>query len=420
MRYGVWGFVIAAVLAVCAREASARSDLAPRFDPRAPGAGAPADTVRREVSTFGDDKQLVEDARYTVRVASLVIEATVERLCLPSPRAEVSVAATLKGSADPEQLTIDLAKAPLGRWPREGERKILCLARRGRGGYELANFHASILPSTRSTLKTIEGWLAKRGPAPPAPNPYAEQVAASETMLTGLLDNVRAAPEERFAAVGTFEVKGSLLGYGAYRAPVIVYFPATEEKAELPQAGRCLLFLKGNRTDGGFTVIDAVRLTDAMLEAKVKKQSMAALGSRKGTFTTIQATLAEWQASWNARDIDRCIRCYSRKNRLRGQYDAGGEAARELAGQLKSFCGKIGLLIERIRVAPGRGRPDNVAAPIPGRAGEVDGDERSRPLETADVTVEIALSARDLIERCRATMKFAREDGEWLIREEGF
>jgi hypothetical protein len=460
--------VVAALLAACATFSAV---------PGAARAGEesglrPGDAGWPERATPGGDGQLLEDARHTVRVASLVIEGRVERLCLPSPRVEVSVATALKGSASSGQLTVDLAKAPLGRWPREGERSILCLDGAASDGYGLSGFHASILPSTRSTLRTVRGWLAERKPTPPPPNPYAGAVAASETILTGTLGNVRPCRGRGSAATGTFRVEGSVLGYSGYSAPIITCFPAlrqaepssssvepgAEGEADLPDPGRYLLFLKGNLKGNGFTVVDAVRLTDAAAEAKATRQSLAALRRAQGdgTFTTIQATLAEWQDSWNAGDLDRCIRCYSGRNPLRERYEAGGETREELAAQLGGFRGKVRLSIRAIRrsIAPSpkdrarRGGPPSLlgsyegpppSLPAPRAAsrqagvdlakeggGETEGEKGLSPPGTADVEVDVVLSTRDLVDHRRATMKLVREGGsptgagEWLILDEGF
>jgi len=410
MGRNVWILVVVVVvIVVYAGEVKGQSKLVRRDGRGTPSAGDPAATVRREAPADGDDRQLVEDARHAVRVAGLVIEGTVEKLCFPSPRAEVSVSATLKGSAASERVTVDLAKAALGRWPKPGQHAILCLARSNSGNYELAGFHAGILPITEYARKSIAAWLVGTRPTAqkPSPAPYARQTEESETILTGELSDVRPAADERSAALGAFEVRASLLGYGGYRGPITVRFPASEGRAEIPRAGRYLLFLKGSLMNGSFIAIDTVRLGDLEVETKVSKHVSATLGSRKGVFTTIQATLAEWQDSWNARDIDRCMRCYSVWNLLRRQYEAGGEARLTLGHQLKRFSGKVRLIIERIKMAPAR-------------AGEGDSNRGRSPSEIADVTVQIALSSGDLLERRKATMKFTREGGEWLILREGF
>jgi hypothetical protein len=261
------------------------------------------------------------------------------------------------------------------------------------------------------------------------------QAAASETVLIGALGNVRPGGGEGVALVGRLRVEGSLLGYGAYSEPIMVRFPAAAGKAEGPGAGRYLLFLKGDPAGDGFTAIDAVRLTDAAVEAKARTEGLAALGSRHGTLTTVQATLAEWEDSWNARDLDRCIRCYSGRTPLRARYEAGGKSREELAAQVASFRGKVGLSIRAVRraVAPSPRRAGRCAAK--GRAlggGETEGEEGPPPPlpapraatrqagETADVEVEVVLSAQDLVDHRRTTMKLVREGEEWLILDEGF
>jgi len=335
-----------------------------------------------------------------------VIEGVADRFLASSPRAEFSVAATLKGSASTDRLTVDFEKAPYGRWPKTGERRILCLVK-GRdwlvsGSYELAGFHASILPPSEAAREKIRDWIGGWASMSPAEtvNAYAGPVGESDTILFGELSNVREGAGDGFAAVGTFKVQRSLLGYGKQDLLVLVYF---QEGAQPPRVGRYLLLLKGREAGDGFIVVDAVPQADA--EGAVKRQILAALGSRTGTFTTVQATLAEWQAAWNARDLDRCILCYAKDSDFRKRYDAGGEARGELAAQIKQFPCRVELTIERTTKASTYAR---------------EGDGGASASMTAEATVLMTLSAPDWEDRRRTTMKFVFEDGEWLVFDEGF
>jgi len=350
-----------------------------------------------------------------VRAASLVVEAESSRLLRPSSRAQMKVITSIKGTPASGQLDVDLQKAPVGLWPRLGERRILCLARRAADGvYELASYSGSILEPKEDVRLAIARVLSAPvlaepaavqpsptaeepvSPATPAASPLAQQVAASETVLVGMLSNVRLDPS---GAVGTFKVESGLVGYSAYGEPVSVYFPAA---SGTPEPGRYALFLNGRQMGDGFDVVSAkwgaVRLADEEQEKKLQSEVAAALppgGARK--FTTIQAMLAEWQDSWNKRELERCIRCYASGNPLRRQYETGGEGKARLKEQIESFPGTIGISVQKVQITRSAG----------GARG-------------AEVTVLLTISADGVEDRRTATMKLVCEDGEWLILEEGF
>ena len=123
----------------------------------------------------------------------------------------------------------------------------------------------------------------------------------------------------------------------------------------------------------------------------------AALGASGGkVLTTVQATLAEWESAWNARDLKRCMRCYSRKSKLRKQYGGGGEGRRNLEQQIEDFPGKVSLALQRITLLPSQG------------------------IRAADATVVLKLTSSGVEDRRTATMQLVHEDGEWLVLNEGF
>ena len=116
--------------------------------------------------------------------------------------------------------------------------------------------------------------------------------------------------------------------------------------------------------------------------------------------TSIQATVLVWQKAWNARDLAGTMRCYTAANRLRRQYGSSPEARARLQEQLNAFPGKLSLAIQKIEYSRSFGAD---AEPV------------------ASVTVLLAISVPGHEDdRRTATMKFAKEDGEWLIQEEGF
>jgi hypothetical protein len=379
--------------------------------------------------------------RRAVSAASLVVEVKASRLLPPSSRAEVLVTARLKGSPESDLLYVDLDKAPLGLWPKPGETRILCLTKRRTGTYELSSYNASVLDSSEDSRRLVEQAMAVAAPArppeespatatPPAaerppvveappvipPRPLAPvavepstdtvagQVAASETVLVGVLTDVRR--WETGEAVGSFKVEDALTGFGGYRGPVSVHIPVpvSAGPSELPAAGRYVLFLRGRNTDAGFDVASPVwgarRMTGARDVSELKREVAKAAGSAKKNLTTIQATIAQWESAWNDRDLARCMGCYSRKSPLRQRYERGGEERRLLKEQIAGFRGKARIALQRVDVEGAGGA-------------EEDGAE-------ADVTVFFGLSAAGLEDHRTATMKFVREGGEWLILDEGF
>jgi hypothetical protein len=239
-------------------------------------------------------------------------------------------------------------------------------------------------------------------PEPPKPevNPSRRAIAASDSVVIGTLADVSPADAAGPSASASFTVEKALLGYGNFRAPITVRFPA-RGGAEPPSPGRALLILSGSRSDGSFVALDAVPLPDAAAEEEARRLVSEALGPRRARLTTIQATLAEWQDAWNARDIGRCILCYGRASRLRRRYASGGGERRALQRQLRASPGTVAIEIDAIRL---------VLAPTSEGASE-----------TAEVYVTLTLAARAGEERReRATMTFVREKGEWLILAEGF
>ncbi len=374
----------------------------------------------------GDDAHLIRDAGRAVRESDLVVEAVAARVLPPSPDIEIAVSAVLKGRTGEERVSVRLEKSSMGRWPKEGEARIFCLSARPEGGYELATHYASILPASEEARRAVRRLVGARAreksremsdekPAPPpdrrrkTPNPYLRTAAASDAILVGTLAGVESEAGSSTDVVGSFSVEGALFGYGDFRAPVPVRFPARGVEAPPPPPGRYLLFLAGSRSGDGFVVVKAVRLSGAALEGEAKRLALEAIGPRTARLTTIQATLAEWQDAWNAQDVARCILCYGRESRLRRRYASGGIARRELEREIRASPGTVAVSIEKICV---------VLAPT---------SEGARETAEVEVTVELTplpgaaarLSAAAQAGK-PATMQFIRENGEWLILREGF
>jgi len=358
----------------------------------------------------------IDDARHSVETASLVVEARAARFMLPTPRAEFTIATTLKGAAKASRIVVDLRRAPFCKWPKMGEECILCLAVGEEGRYKLAGYHACVLPAIPSFRSTIVGWVRRQGP-PKERDPLMEAVEVSDTILCGSLTGLFSSGKGGGGASGTFKVEDALLGYAGYRDPIPVVFPARKQDRAPPAAGRQILFLKGMSGGGGsFQVVDSAPLGGDGHRETIAKRIFAALGPRKGRLTTVQATLAEYESSWNERDIDRLIKCYSHGNHLRGMYDRDPGAREALVSQLNGFSGEIDLALLRVRMSG----PAPSAAPTSG-----DNAPGSSPGPTdtdghgASAEVGIAISGRGFLERIVTRMDFVRENGEWLLADDG-
>ena len=356
----------------------------------------------------------------SVRAADLVVMAEGARIARSPARPVLwnfRVAEMLKGDGGPSEVHVDLEKAPVGLWPGKGKRAILCLSWREGDVYELASHYRSILEpnqaqAVRETVATAKAAggdssgedTAKpretpgktvspvRPPRDPAAELMKRRIAGADTILVGALSNVRAS---RGGVEGVFSVEESLLGYGGFAKPIAVRI-----KGGSPEAGRYVLFLRGSLSDATFSTSSrdgAVQIESAASGKKVLKSVRASLGAGRGkVLTTVQATLAEWESAWNARDLKRCMRCYSRKSKLRKRYDGGGDARRDLEQQIKDFPGKVSLVLQRITLLPSQG------------------------VRAADATVMLKLTSFGVEDRRTATMQLVHENGEWLVLNEGF
>ncbi len=342
----------------------------------------------------------------SVRGAGLVVLAKPAKFMRPSARVRFRVVEALKGedAAAGKVIEVNLRKAPVGLWPKMGTTAILCLVRSGSGRpFELATHHGSVLaPDEEDAVRKVVSLelptviASAGGPVldEDAARVLEKQVALSDTILIGQVSDVREGDASGYLAA--FKVEEALLGYGGYDAPITVLFGG-----EAPEAGRYLLFLRGGRADGHFVVASAqwgvVRIEDAATESTLKGTIREAAAGRTAVLTTIHATVAEWQSAWNARDIERCIKCYSRENSLRKHYKRSVEGRERLIGQLESFPARVELSMQQIS-------PTRAAGAAKG----------------ADVTGLLRLSTQTTQDRRLATMKFVFEQGEWLILDEGF
>ena len=349
-----------------------------------------------------------------VRASSLVVEVQTTRFLRPSSYAEVKIISDLMGASTADKISVNLERAPAGLWPELDKRCILCLAEGSSGKYQLASYSGAVLPTDDDIKNIVSRTSAEMFARPSTPTETAvtpgetaepakpqslleTRASMSETVLVGMLSNITDVPGGR---VGTFAVEKALSGYGSYPQPVTVQFPMSVKDLT---AGRYALFLRARPVDGGFMVVSGawgvMRLDDDQ-EAKKLASEFEAFGADTEKLSSIQATIVEWQAAWNAHELERCMKCYSPASKLREQFDRSADARAKLAEQLKNFPGEIQLSIQKIE----KSRTD-----VQGAAGG------------ADVTVLLAIVMPDGKEDRRpAVMKFVNQDGEWLILEEGF
>jgi hypothetical protein len=334
----------------------------------------------------------------SIRAADLVIMAKDGRLARPASRPvlwKFRVTDLLKGAGGPSEIRVNLGKAPVGLWPRKGESTILCLSWSKGGVYHLASYYRSILTpdmaqavravvaaakaakaagtGSQGTDTTTSGGTSTASvtsvqpPSNSAVKLMKRRIAGADTILVGALSGVR---PSRGGVRGIFKVEESLLGYGGFVEPIRVRI-----KGSSRPAGRYILFLRGSLSDATFSTLtrdDAVRIIDDAAGRTIKG------------------------AAWNARDLKRCIRCYSGASNLRMQYDSGEEGRKMLEQQLASFPGKVSLTLRRISLSP---RPG---------------------VRAADATVLLKLTASGMEDRRTATMQLVHENGEWLVLNEGF
>ncbi len=110
--------------------------------------------------------------------------------------------------------------------------------------------------------------------------------------------------------------------------------------------------------------------------------------------TSIPKTLQLWQTSWNAKEVQNVISCYSQKSEWRRKWESGDKGQTEITKTIEDYPGRF--YVTREGVA-----------------------ERKAACEM-QVTVSINVVTNDrLVERQPAVMTFVYENGMWLILHEG-
>jgi len=111
---------------------------------------------------------------------------------------------------------------------------------------------------------------------------------------------------------------------------------------------------------------------------------------------TIKQTLQLWWRSWNAKEVENVISCYSRRSKWRLEWDSGRDGKKRISKVIRDYPETAKIYVIHRRAAL---RKD-------GRA--------------ALVTVTIRVDAEDGPPEFRpAVMTFVRENGMWLILHEG-
>ena len=357
--------------------------------------------------------RLLRDAEFVARVAELVVEATAGKQKERSSRVEFEIKTVIKGTTDAVPLIVDMAKAPFGRWPKEGTTAILCLERGPDGDYLLQSNYASVIPSVGNVRDTVAGWFgaAEEEPARTAPStpaggdsapapgkrpepeatssdPYAELARTCDAVLVGSVSKIKRSSDERFSASASFGVAEGVYGFAGYKKPITILIPATGDGSRPPAEGWNLGFFEEIETGEGLLALAMVRLVGGEKDEKLKVRIKEAVKARTGELTTVGATLRLWEQAWNRRDLQSVIKCYSKRSALRRRYNAGGQRRERLAKQVEQFKATVSIALHKIEPAKD---------------------------DEADVSVTIEFLARGRANRKEALMRLVREEGDWRI-----
>jgi hypothetical protein len=394
-----------ALLITCLVSPLAAAAGAPNASPAADAPGGPKAPESRV------SRRLLIDAEFVARDASLVVEAKAGKQAERSSRVEFEITTVIKGTTTAFPLVVDLAKAPFGRWPREGQVAILCLVEGPGGTYVLQSNYASIIPSVGDVRNTVVGWFnepddgggkqpgtsteVKTAPPGKKPEPvaaaegrHAELARTCDAVLIGSVSKVQRATDKRFGASASFGVAEALYGFAGYPGPITIMLPPAEKGATPQGEGWHVGFFKEIDTGEGLLAVALVRLVGGVEDEKLKAKIKEAVADRKGELTTLGATLRLWERGWNRRELDTVIRCYATSSVLRRRYNAGGRKRERLAEQVERFTATVSVTVHKI--------------------------ERTGPDE-ADVSVTIDFVLRGRTSRKEPVMKLVREEGDWRI-----
>ncbi|MHC4915061.1 MAG: hypothetical protein ACYTGB_06180 [Planctomycetota bacterium] len=134
------------------------------------------------------------------------------------------------------------------------------------------------------------------------------------------------------------------------------------------------------------------KLADLVNEEKELRRS--GLVGDPAERTTVRKTLQLWQTSWNAKEVQNVISCYSHKSKWRRLWESGGKDRREIVSTIEEYPANFFVSLEGIEEKKG----------------------------AREVLVRVSINvvtADEIVERRPAVMTFVYENGMWLILREG-
>jgi hypothetical protein len=355
--------------------------------------------------------------------------------------ADCRVKAVLKGSVQGETIRVRFAKTFGSAWPQKGVDAIYFLkalppARAGLFSgklptYQLLPEAAGLAAPNETRLAVVR--LAAKGLAAliEAPKAAPLDMPAPDSLEGMTLDAVYVAlgaiqevslPEPRAksadsSAILAFRAEQVLKG-DLPPGVIYVYVPAARPefigpglKPLVPKVGAAALFFRPEKQGGSYRLLSPYRgyVTAANAEELGRKVAPAMTAAKRlnalgligntGGHDSVADTLKTWMDAWNTQtDIEKLVACYSRRSQWRQKWESGLEARLELAKTMATYPGKITVVCDRIEE---KGQ-DTVAAAV-----------------RIQVMVTDPAAKTDTAEVRSVEMTLVRENGQWLILDEG-
>ena len=140
-------------------------------------------------------------------------------------------------------------------------------------------------------------------------------------------------------------------------------------------------------------IVDHVKELKEAVEKERRLRKQGLVGNPAGK-ESVKATLLVWQRSWNKKEAEKCISCYSRRSKWRRKWESGLKGKKELVKVIRDYKARVYAVAERIV-------------------------ERKNGKE-ALVTVNLHVVTGEGVTDVRtAVMTFVYENGMWLIFREG-
>jgi len=200
--------------------------------------------------------------------------------------------------------------------------------------------------------------------------------------------------------------------------PVIVEVPQPEAAAADPnrrpldvKVGPAVLVFSQDRKSGAYRLVspyrgwwEIPRREEVAVRARELTELLAAekglraqgLVGEPATRASVSQTLQLWQNSWNAKEVENVISCYSRRSKWFARWDSGPQGQEEVAATVRDYPAGICVSQED----PPQPRKDGAEMLVP-------------------VVITVVGERGQVTERRAVEMVFVRESGMWLILHEG-